>query len=138
MSDDFSRFEGDLDLFGPEPATWPAEARDRADRLLATDPRATAALATARLLDDALRAPPGPPASAELRARILGAAAARPPASPVRRAGRWMRVGVGSAALAASLLLGFFVGTGDAANAAPAEADAIGLLLGPVSEDDLL
>ena len=138
MNDEFSRFQDDLDRFGPETAAWPADARDRAERLLAADPRAPSALADARIVEAALRAPPGPPASAELRARILGAAAMRPPASPVRRTGRWLRLGVGSAALAASLLLGFFVGAGDAANAAPSEADAIGLLLGPIAEDYLL
>lgn len=134
MSDDFSRFEDDLDRFGPDLAGWPADARARADRLLAADPRAADALAVARVVEDALRAPPGPPASAELRARILGAAVARP-AHSGRRASPWMRLGVGTAALAASLLLGFFVGAGEAASAAPAEADAIGLLLGPTAED---
>lgn len=134
MSEEFRRFEDDLDRFGPEPDGWPAEARERAERLLRTDARAVAALEEAGIVEAALCAPPGPPASAELRARILGAATARPVA-PVRGTGRWMRVGVGTMALAASLMLGFFVGVGEAAGTAPVEADAIGLLLGPSAED---
>jgi hypothetical protein len=134
MSNEFSLFESDLDHFGPDLAVWPVAPRERAQRVLAADPRAMAALEAARVVDAALRAPPGPPASAELRSRILGAAAPRRMA-PVRQASpRWIRV-AGSAALAASLLLGFFVGAGDPASAAPAEADAISLLLGPNAED---
>jgi hypothetical protein len=135
MSDELSRFEDDLDRMGPELAAWPVDARVRAERLLATDARALAALEAARFVEAALRTPPGPPASAELRARILGAAANRPSVRPVARAARWARLGIGTAALAASLLLGFFVGAGESASAAPAEADAIGLLLGPSAED---
>ncbi len=93
-----------LDRLGPRLEIWPAAARAAAERLVATDAKARAELATATAIDGSLKA--------------LMAAAPEP--LPLRRAAArlairpasWPRLaGVGMAALAASLAIGFVLGT---------------------------
>jgi ferric-dicitrate binding protein FerR (iron transport regulator) len=137
---DADRFGDLLDLHGPDLRGWPAADREAAARLLDASAEARALLEEARLLDAALAAPPGPPASAELRARILAAA---PPVAaggaavlPFRAPRRWVPVGSSALALAASLVLGFWIGAADPGGAALdlAEAEIADLLAGPVAE----
>jgi len=139
---DADRFGDLLDLHGSDPRAWPAAEREAALRLLDASAEARALLEEARLLDAALAAPPGPPASAELRARILAAA---PPVAapaggaavlPFRPARRWIPVGSSALALAASLVLGFWIGAADPGGAVLdlAEAEIADLLAGPAAE----
>jgi hypothetical protein len=148
MDMDADRFGDLLDLRGSDLRSWPAEEREAAARLLAASARARARLEEARLLDAALATPPGPPASADLRARVLAApgpvAAAAPlavrrTAAPPRPARRWLPVGSSALALAASLVLGFWIGAADpAATAADEAAAEISVLLIGPSADELL
>jgi hypothetical protein len=133
-----AEFERLLEVYGSDRTRWPVEARASAGQLVARDRAARRLLAEAEALDRALERAPLPSLAkeAELAERILAAARRSPrmvatsrseaagrgsaPAGPnvVRlpawRAQRWWlaRPAIGGAAgvLAASLLLGVFLG----------------------------
>jgi hypothetical protein len=122
-------FEAHLDRFGGDVARWPAAAAARYLPLVEADPAAARLLAEARALDRLLDRAPVPEAERReaLAQRIVAAARADgvpqasiptprdrvvafpgPKAKPARRPARrdWQAAGL----LAASLLLGIFVG----------------------------
>ena len=93
-----------LDRLGPRIETWPAASRAAAERLLAVNPEARAMLAASGTVAVSLQALMQPDAAL----LPLRRAATRAP----MRSPSWRRLaGFGMAALAASLALGFVVGT---------------------------
>jgi hypothetical protein len=124
MTMTLARFQRFLDVYGADLAAWPQSRRRTAERLLASDRGAAAALARARELD-ALIARDTPPAEAGA-ARILYAIETRPLPPQRRRflwrqwptellnlefAPAWPRL----AALAGVAALGFVIGLTDLA-----------------------
>jgi hypothetical protein len=119
-----------LDLAGAKPARWPESIRARLSALVETDDDAARMFAEAKALDTVLsHASTGTPPRPELELRILAAASAMPqehpnPASVIdlggaRRQDRGARAPHtlsrpsflgGAALLAASLILGIFIG----------------------------
>ncbi|SHE96253.1 hypothetical protein SAMN02745157_1326 [Kaistia soli DSM 19436] len=92
-----------LDRHGARPASWPAGMRDAAERLIAADPAARATFVAATSVDSAVHAMMQGEAAPPVRR--VHAAYAQPVPS-------WRRLaGFGMAALAASLAIGFVVGT---------------------------
>lgn len=132
-----TRFRRLVDAHGPELTRWPVGAQRAAQRLLAADPAARAALERARRLGDLLAHAPAPPAS-EAQRRVL-AALDRLPAqqspywwpAPIQLwdlLPRWPR----AAALVAMAVLGILVGFTDLGGTAPASsADVSGLIFDP-------
>lgn len=68
------RLKALAEAYGADLRRWPASERPFAERLVATDPAARAALEEAAALDVLLNASPRPTPSAALAARILAAA----------------------------------------------------------------
>ncbi|MGI4879474.1 MAG: hypothetical protein ACRYG4_18530 [Janthinobacterium lividum] len=97
------RFKALADAYGGVVARWPEPVRAAAMQI-ATQPEASAILARALELDEALDAWTVPAASAVLRERVLGAAPA-PSRDFVRRARLWWS-GVGIAAALAGAAAG--------------------------------
>ncbi|MGH6814960.1 MAG: hypothetical protein ACREC6_04590 [Hyphomicrobiaceae bacterium] len=117
-----------LDVCGADEARWPTHLRAPLRRLIEQNARARTLFRESKALDRLLAQAP-PPSRAgerELTERIVAAVArssgrrARPAHRAVWRPGLW----AASAALAASLLLGIFVGTANT----PATAGAVALL----------
>lgn len=109
------RFEALADAYGGVVARWP-EAERAAAMQIAAKPEASAILARALALDEALDAWTVPPVSAGLRARVLGAAPV-PSRDLVRRARLWWS-GIGIAAA----LAGAAAGTAAVAMVPPIDA----------------
>ena len=103
------RFADRLDRLGPRLETWPVADRSAADELLAVDAEARAMLAASGSVDTALHGLMANAPAALPLLRTGNRTVAR--AVPVR-APSWPRLaGFGMAALAASLAIGFVVGT---------------------------
>ena len=133
-----------LDVYGANQARWPADRRGRATALLAASPEAAGMLAQAALLDGLLDQVPSVSHEREraLAQRVVAAAGARaslaaPPAGksanivafkrPAAQTSAAVHRAAG-AALAASLLLGIFVGSSGAGSMSVAYmSDALGL-----------
>ncbi|HWJ75820.1 MAG TPA: hypothetical protein VNX29_21860 [Kaistia sp.] len=92
-----------LDRHGARPASWPAGMRGAVEKLAAEDPAARAMLQAAASLDVTMHAlMSAEPAALTRRVRVIRA-------EPVPS---WRRLaGFGMAALAASLAIGFVIGT---------------------------
>lgn len=107
-----------LDTYGSDRTRWPAQVRLELSQLLSGSPEARACLREAETFDRLLDLAPVVPAAKldALSERILAQAARTPrmaasrnsPAQP--RAPRWRYHAGGMAALAASLMIGVFVG----------------------------
>ncbi len=123
---ELAALEQHLDVFGSEVERWPAEARLRFEPLLASEARARELLDEARALDRLLdRAPlPNEARMKALADRIVGHAiadanASAQTAAPVIDLASWRRRGPQAqpfrwkvaSALAASLIVGIFIGT---------------------------
>ena len=65
------RFKTLVEAYGGDPARWPADEREAAERLLASSAGAQVAVADAAKLDRALSAAGGVPASSVLEARVM-------------------------------------------------------------------
>jgi hypothetical protein len=130
-----AEFERLLDVYGGDRTRWPSEARAAAAQLVARDARARKLLAEAEALDRILERAPLPSLAVEaaLAERIVAAAQRSPrivrigpdrlpgvspsesAAVPPRQARSWKRQLLrsdvrGAAVLAASLVLGIFIG----------------------------
>jgi hypothetical protein len=114
----FKRFTRLLDIHGPELARWPGDRQIAARRLVAADPRARAALATAQRLStllDRVAPPPGGEARVRVAAVLARLPAQQPPLwwpAPVMLwdlLPRWPR----AVALATMAVLGIVVGLTD-------------------------
>lgn len=121
---DIGRLEDVLDIYGSSPARWPEAERSDLLRLAEDNPEAGALLADNRRFDAVLAFAPAGEANADLRNRILAAAvdegAREARVVPIeaaqgRRAARAMpqiiRIPWQAAVLAASFLVGIYVGT---------------------------
>ena len=129
------RFEALLEAKGVDLASWPEAERLAAERLLADSPKARAALAQARTLDDLLGATLTPtPASNDLREAILTLPVAHPRQGTARPTFGFRAIwqtGLGLALVAG--LAGFALGiTGlvEGPSSASAEADIASLVYG--------
>jgi hypothetical protein len=114
----FKRFTRLLDIHGPELARWPGDLQIAARRLVAADPQARVALATAQRLStllDRCAPPPGGEARLRVAAMLARLPAQQPPLwwpAPVMLwdlLPRWPR----AAALATMAALGIVVGLTD-------------------------
>jgi hypothetical protein len=151
-------FERLLDVYGSDRARWPVEARAGAGQLVARDRAARRLLAEAEALDRALESAPLPSLAREaaLTDRIIAAARRSPRMVPVtgpaaatadapraadnvvtlptsRTRGPWLSRKTGGAAglLAASLVLGVFLGLSSLSQSVvPALEEATGFKLG--------
>ncbi len=93
-----------LDRMGPRLDAWPAATRAAAERLIAADADARAELAAATAIDGALKT--------IMAEAPLPLPLRRTAARPAIRPASWPRLAsVGMAALAASLAIGFVLGT---------------------------
>ncbi len=116
-----------LDRLGPRVDGWPMASRAAAERLLAVNPEARAMLAASRTVAASLQTLMQPDA-AQLPLRRTATRAPMPSPS-------WRRLaGFGMAALAASLALGFVVGTALPSNTGDDGSDTINLA---VNDSDL-
>jgi hypothetical protein len=125
---DLARLEAVLDAHGANPARWPAIEAAGLMAFAKTDPRGVKMLARARALDQVLAVAPGSPVGGveQLASRIMAKAAATPPGSGEivslpQRSGdvsglpgrRLLHLWQVCGAMAAALLIGFFVGGSD-------------------------
>jgi hypothetical protein len=105
-----------LDRHGPDLREWPEGEHAAAQAFLGRSPEARAELSQAERLEQMLSMPL--PATERLHAAVLAIPSAhvqvRPAVAPTKRASRWM-FWTPAMAMAASLMLGFFVGTADLA-----------------------
>lgn len=100
------RFQALADAFGGDVSRWPAEVREAAAVLMATEPElAGRTLVAAQALDAALDACRQSPASSALVARVLAAAP-----RPARRRRFWLSPAALGAGLAAAAAAGVIVG----------------------------
>ena len=119
------QFNAALDRHGGDLSRWPAQLRQEAETLIAGDAGAAADFARAERLDALLAAATAPsPVDAALIGRIVsppGPAHGEAVLRPTRRL-----IGLASAAMAATLVVGFIAG---AALPADQSSDAIAALL---------
>lgn len=80
-----SGFDDDLSRYGPAIATWPAESRQRAERVLAVSPAARDDLADADLVEEFLAQRGMHESTGDLAGRIIAAQQLLVPALPYRR-----------------------------------------------------
>ena len=127
-----STFRALLDAQGPDPARWPESDRAGAEALLTGSEAARADLALAEQLETALSAPVR--ASARLQAAVLAIPSAhvqeRPRAVVAARPRNWLWWPP-LMAMAASAVIGFFVGTVDLTPDVEGSFDVAGLIYGP-------
>ncbi len=143
MSEDrkLAEFRDLLDRHGRQPENWPAERREEMLRLCTENPQARALLAEAEALDALLHATAAPPAAPDLAAHVLRRAAAAsaegrhaetpfhpavpfPAANDNRPVMRWLAAGW----LAASLLIGIWLGLSGRIIVPPALLDGSGMI----------
>ena len=153
-SEALAALEDHLDVYGPNAERWTAAARKRFEPMIAEEPRARALMAEARALEKVLeRAPVVDSAKfADLSSRIVAAtAAAKSVSAPVvvdlsqarrsRDVGGAQQRGFGAnwrvaSALAASLVLGIYLGTAPGVVAA-VETIASSVGISDAGEDDV-
>jgi ferric-dicitrate binding protein FerR (iron transport regulator) len=127
------QFSAALDRFGGDLSRWPPPLRQEAETLIAADPLAARELDRAQQLESLLGEIAAPePVDAALIGRIVSRNRGRRDKMVLRPTGRL--IGWASAAMVATLAIGFVVGT-----AIPADqsSDAIAALLFSGADEDI-